>query len=155
MANEVGPVGTDVEGRRILLESLDDGLPDQGSSVTSEWEDSNVVIRLIVQEPMRTTFRVRLPESARTTAQEHEAALRARFTTFPESDDPFWLTSKDSIPVSELNGRLRELDVETFGAMLAAMGFRRYEAFQGEHLLFAADLPVVGRGNVRVAGWTR
>jgi hypothetical protein len=154
VANEIGPVGMDVDGRKILLQTLSDGSAN-GSRATSEWEDSNVLVRLIVQEPMRTTFRLRLPENAGTTREDHKSALGGPFTPFDSSTEGIFMTANTKIDGAELNKRLSDLQVGTLAELLAAFGFRRYEVYQGTGLLFAADLPKVGEGNTRIAGWTR
>lgn len=154
VANEFGPVGMDVDGRRIFLQSLSAGAV-SGAGVTSEWEDSNVVARLLIQEPMRTTIRIRLPANAGTTSSEQMTALSAPFTPFDDNGEQLYLTAKATIGVPELNKRLSDLSVRTFGDLLAACGFRRYEVYQGSDLLFASDLPKVGEGNTKFAGWTR
>ena len=149
-ANEVGPVGMDTDGRGILLQSLTTPV----NQVGSEWEDSNLIQRLIIQEPMRTTFRIRSNQVS-IGSPEIQRGLDAPFDIFPDTTEGIWLTKADKVPISEFNLRLKQLGVRSVAELLAAMGFRRYEIYESSVIVFETVLPVVGAGNTRIAGLAR
>ena len=132
------------------------GIDDQTLTITSEWEDSNVVTRLLIQEPMRTTLRFRstrapseLSVNAETTLNQPVATLTA------DLGSTMWLRKDVSETREVFVSHLNDLGVRTLADLLAAMGFRRYEVYGAGQLIFATDLPKIGNGNVRIGGTER
>ena len=155
VSNEVGPVGMDTDGRQIFLQTLEHRFRDSGVRVTSEWDDSNILQRF-AQEPMRTTFRLIGPGEADADASRRaEESLALRFDEITVEITEISMGSDRKMSGRDFEKRLRELGVVTVADMLGAMGFRRYELFAGSKLVFARDLPVIGRGNVKHVGGER
>jgi len=159
VTNEIGPVGADKSGRQIFVQTLAElyGKP-MGFAVTSEWDDSTVVGRLVVAEPMRTTFRIVFDENQpRPTADLEVAFLglsnREFFAQFnPGPDASIHLRQDWEMPFSEFFNKLDEIGARTVRQMLAALGFRRFEVFHGAVRLLSVDLPEIWRPNIRWVG---
>lgn len=155
VVNEVGPVGMDVAGRQIFLQTLETALRDSGVRVTSEWDDTNVLGRL-VQEPMRTTIRLIGPADRTDGIAENAAALlRQPHGNLTRELQTIWISENYKVTGQEFATMLAREGVQTLGDALAAMGFRRYEYFAATRLVFAADLPSISRGNIKHVGGQR
>lgn len=55
--NEIGFLGADKAGRQVFIQSLDSFLKQGNISVDSDFNDHNILSRIIIGEPMRTTIR--------------------------------------------------------------------------------------------------
>jgi hypothetical protein len=151
VTNEIGPVGMDTSGRQILIQSLEAYLADDQVRVTSEWEDTNIVGRMI-QEPMRTTMRFISEDPA--AKADADGILAQPFTAFTGGMTEISMSRDRTLSRDEFDLRLRDLNVRTVGEMLAAMGFRRYEVWFGTSKI-SVELPQIGNGNTRFVGGDR
>jgi hypothetical protein len=155
-ANEIGPAGVDTDGRQIWIDSLASRIDDPTLTITSEWEDSSVLTRLLVQEPMRTTLRFKSTHAVAEVNLNAEATLSQPASSFTDAlADQVWLRRDVRETREEFVSRLSELGVRTEADVLAAMGFRWYEVYAAGQLIFATGLPNVGNGNVKFAGTER
>lgn len=155
-ADEIGPAGVDTDGRQIWIDSLASGIDDATLTITSEWEDSNILSRLLIQEPMRTTLRFKSTHAVSEVDLHADTTLSQPATSFIDAfGERIWLRRDVSETRDEFVSRLTELGVRTEADVLAAMGFRRYEVYAAGEVIFATDLPKVGDGNVKIAGTER
>jgi len=159
VTNEIGPIGADKAGRQIFLQSLQHYMGEPlGYSVTSECSDSSFLVRLLVQEPMRTTIRFVFPKDAdqpdpRPFIELLDAPYPRFFALFNSPPDAeIWLREEHSVPLADFYDRLDELGASTVEDMFASMGFRRFEVYYDGRALLQRDLPEVNRANVKWVG---
>lgn len=155
VTNEIGPLGADKVGRQIMIQSLDHHFQkaNQDISVDSDFFDHNILSRLI-QEPMRTTFRFTIgPKANDLTIQLAREWLEQPYNLFLR-EYTGRVTLQDSLEMTppEIDGKLRELGTETMGDYLSAWGFRIFEVYQGERLVLATKLKIIGRPNIKHIG---
>lgn len=159
VTNEIGPIGADKAGRQIFLQSLQHymGKP-LGYTVTSEWSDSSFLVRLLVQEPMRTTIRFVLPKDggepdSRPFIELLEAPYPRFFALFNSPPDAeIWLREEHSVPLANFYERLDDIGASTVEDMFASLGFRRFEVYYDGRALLQRDLRQVHRANVKWVG---
>ena len=159
VTNEIGPVGADKSGRQIFIQTIDKlyGRP-LGMTVTSEWADTNLVQRLIVGEPMRTTFRFVVDSSLSAPSVEYgqqflASSFRSFFAQFnPPPNATLSLRDDRKIPLSDFIGRLDQMNAASVEDMLAALGFRRFDIVFRAKTVFMADLKEISRPNAKWVG---
>ena len=84
-----------------------------------------------------------------------QAFLDAPWQTYftglgPETEVSF--QEEVRLPLAELYAALNKVGAKTNRDMLAAMGFRRYEIYQGTTLVTHHELKSIGRGNMKISG---
>lgn len=129
-----------------------------GLRVTSEWEDSYFLERLIVGEPMRTTLRFVVPENgpppdpraSRVFLDSPIGLFFGRLNPPPEAK--IHVTADRSVPLKTFLDSLDELQAKTLEDMFASMGFRRYEMYYGKQPVVGYDLKQIGKGNSKWIG---
>ncbi len=155
-ADEIGPAGVNTDGRQIWIEMIQSSAGSPPVTVTSEWEDSNLLVRLLVQEPMRTTLRFRTEESVTGVDTSARRSLDQNASAVTDGlGDRVPLRKDETESRADFVARLSKLGVRTVADLLGALGFRRYEVYSGGQLVFATDLPRIGQGNVKIAGTER
>jgi hypothetical protein len=156
IADEIGPAGVNTDGRQIWIQDLQGAARNSGLSVTSEWDDSNLLSRLLIQEPMRTTLRFKTTDVIDGLATSASQSLDQPASSATDGlGDRIPLRKDDTETRAAFVARLNELHVQTVADLLAALGFRRYEVYSVGQLIYWRDLPKIGQGNIRVAGMER
>lgn len=141
-SNEVGFLGMDKVGRQVFVQSLDAFL-DPNVNADSDFFDHNVLSRLLIQEPMRTTLKLDIRD-------ENE------FIASPESVDSFLagpasefvdmykskITMQENYEVTpdELRKSMKEKGAQTIGDLLSGFGFKRLEVYSRGVLIKSVNL---------------
>lgn len=154
--NEIGPIGFDKVGRQIFLQTLEAENKDAGLRVTSEWEDTTFMERMFIKAPMRTTMRFILdkpagPYGVHTLQTFLDAPWQTYFMGMGPKTEVFF-QEEVRLSLADLYTALGKVGAKTNKDMLAAMGFRRYEIYQGTALVTRHELKSIGRGNMKIMG---
>jgi len=156
--DEYGILGMDKDGRQIMLQTLN-ASSSTGVQYTSEWDDT-IFIQRLWQEPMRTTFRVVM-----TATPEQEAMavtsmalgnlepyrytdkyLDSSFETFLSDYGPSVVLQSDlEMTRDEFRQQCRDSGINTVRDLLGGLGFRQYQYYINNSMLFYFDLPATNR----------
>lgn len=144
--NEVGFLGMDKYGRQVFIQTLTH-YSDPGLEAASEWDDTFFLQR-VLQEPMRTTLKIKLQSSGL------EAVLeKGDWATYMDEwleMDALWLFGEGArlilqkdleIGYDELEEACETKGIESFRLLLAGFGFKRIQLFVDGEFIQELELP--------------
>jgi hypothetical protein len=142
-SNEVGFLGMDKVGRQVFIQTVDAYL-DPNINVDLDFNDHNILERIVIQEPMRTVLKFDIRDT-----RELEATPETvnNFLNQPASvilnEYHGKITMQDDYEVTpnELKKTAIEKDVQTVADLLSGFGFKRYEVYARGKLIKSVDLP--------------
>jgi len=131
--NVIGELGADKVGRQVTIQTLDNLFSTTNIRVTSEWEETNFIERLI-QEPMRTTLRYEFSSSKAQLKEENLVSGIKDFLNKPYNDflNGFKeITITDDVKASpkEIDEYLKNNGGKTMEDYFSGLGFNKVEVY--------------------------
>lgn len=128
--NETGPIGADMNGRQILIQKMRANMSNGDFTVTTEWDESSYLYRLLIQPPMRTTLKFKFTKGTTDLTVEHcNNLLEMEFdeNALDIYDSDIELTESHSITKYEFNKFFRENKCKTMQDFFCTFGFTTLE----------------------------
>lgn len=149
--NEIGFLGFDKTGRQIFIQTLDT-YSEPDINVDSDFSDHNILDRILIQEPMRTTIKFNIKSSSSNSyLSSADSFLSQPYDILLKQYKGNISTRENSeISPTELTQRLNEKGCKTIEDFLAGLGFIKIQIFEnGSHKL---TVELKGNKNVYWSG---
>ncbi len=142
-SNEIGFLGMDKAGRQVFIQSLDSFL-DPNINVDSDFFDHNLISRMLIQEPMRTTlkFDIRDENEFVATSESIGAFLAAPASKLVDMyKSNVTMQENYELTLDEFRKLVNDKEVKSIGDLLSGFGFKRFEVYSRGILIKRVDFP--------------
>lgn len=138
--NEIGFLGTDKDGRQVLIQMLNEQLkPD--IKVDSDFFEHNLIYRMLVQEPMRTVVRFDVQDENKIPTKQVEEYLNQSSSDFVNKlTGKVFMQEKYQLNPGELSKQLDEKGIKTMEGLLAGFGFKQVEILENGKLITTKEI---------------